>query len=693
MKLIYNLSKKSLVNRAIIAAVLLLWMFLVLAITRGTWIAAIHNFGVSMSPDYHSLKVDNPRPLFLIEKILLFLALPYFYLVGWFAFKRTVLRGRLDNVREYIRYWIGLFIILVFLTWFFCKTFWGAWLLSILITTGFLYGISYRTKPDKFIVDGTIVRSFQEVKRYYQYLKPEDDSGVQWGGLTLPSSEAVTNFLIVGSVGSGKTISLSLLMQSVLPQIGTGQGVRAMIYDFKGEMPSLIAGIHPSAEIHIFNPLHENCTAWNMAADITSDMNAEMFANVLFPDPPGGRQGHDTFFLESARKCLKAVILFLNDTAPKQWTLRDIVYIMLSQKRLTKVLGYSERTNHNLDYFAADRQAAAVMATIKSKLEVYIPIAALWYRAKRKLSLKDWANGESIIVLGHDPENAISLRALNALIFDRAAQILLKKENVNHPQTYLFCDELGTLQKLSMLEETAKTGRSKGISIAVGFQSIDDLYALYGKENANVIISQFLNKAFLRLSDETTSKWAETLIGQHELLRITKQKRYTDFWSHLTGWDIYANHSDSENYTIKPAVMASEFREILPINEATNQGLTGWYVGHFVYKHYITFKKLIPQLPQRSSQVKDRADAPDHWQRFESWTMADLQRLNLIQHQELLPEENTDNTSLPPSDSEQLPEKESINWEAEAEQIFERFDEFLDDEDENDEDDFGEEAA
>ena len=171
-----------------------------------------------------------------------------------------------------------------------------------------------------------------------------------------------------------------------------------------------------------------------------------------------------------------------------------------------------------------------------------------------------------------------------------------------------------------------------------------------------------------------------------ELLRITKQKRYTDFWNHLTGWDIYANHSDSETYTIKPAVMASEFREILPINAATNQGLTGWYVGHYVYKHYEPFKKLIAQLPKRATHVQDRADAPDHWQRFEPWTMADLQRLNLIQYQELLPQANTDKTSLPPLAMEELPEQDTPDWQAEAEDFLEQFEEFLDEEDEDDSD-------
>ena len=51
-------------------------------------------------------------------------------------------------------------------------------------------------------------------------LLPLDDFGLTWGGLVLPSTEAVTHFCVVGATGSGKTTLLRLLMQSCLPRIG-----------------------------------------------------------------------------------------------------------------------------------------------------------------------------------------------------------------------------------------------------------------------------------------------------------------------------------------------------------------------------------------------------------------------------------------------------------------------------------------
>lgn len=668
------LSKSRWVSKLALTVVLSLWMLFLHFFARAPLMASLQNeLGGA---------VDTARPLNLLEKILLFPELIYFWFVAWFVCKRTVFCGGLDNYREHRRYWSILLILLVLLSFGFRESFWSMWLITFLLLTLALYFVSFFTKPYSFIVDGTVIRSFDEVIRYFQRLIPPGDPGVFWGGMRLPSKEAMTNFLIVGSVGSGKTISLSLLMQSVLNLIGLGQGIRAIVYDYKGEMASRIAAIAPSATVHILNPLHQHCTAWDMAADITTDMNAEMFAMILFPDPPGGQQ-REPFFIDAARKCLKGVVLFLNDTAPQTWQLRDIIYIMLSQQRLMMVLGYSERTRHNLDYFSGDRMAGSVMATIKSKIEVYIPIAALWHRAQQKISLKEWAQGESILILGHDPENAVSLRAINSLIFDRAMQILLKKENADQPQSYVFLDELGTLHRLGMLDETARTGRSKGIVLAAGFQSITDLYNLYGRDMANVIVSQFMNKAFLRLSDEATAQWAEHLIGQKELLRMTRNRQFNGLMGFMTGWDISARHGESENYVIKSAVLASEFREILPINAVRNQGLTGWYVGHYVYKHYFPFDQLMAQLIPPTPDVQDRLDAPDHWQRFEPWDLDDLARLNLIQHQELLSEK-----ALPPASPQQLPEDDQppVDWQNEADNIYEQFAEFLDEEDEDDTD-------
>ncbi|MGV2342203.1 MAG UNVERIFIED_CONTAM: type IV secretion system DNA-binding domain-containing protein [Planctomycetaceae bacterium] len=48
------------------------------------------------------------------------------------------------------------------------------------------------------------------------------------------------HFLAVGTTGSGKTVVMRLLMQSVLPEIGSGNDVRAVIYDAKQDMMSIL---------------------------------------------------------------------------------------------------------------------------------------------------------------------------------------------------------------------------------------------------------------------------------------------------------------------------------------------------------------------------------------------------------------------------------------------------------------------
>jgi len=49
----------------------------------------------------------------------------------------------------------------------------------------------------------------------------------------------------MGATGSGKTVLLRRLMQTVLPQIGSSQarGRRALIYDSKKDMRSVLMGM------------------------------------------------------------------------------------------------------------------------------------------------------------------------------------------------------------------------------------------------------------------------------------------------------------------------------------------------------------------------------------------------------------------------------------------------------------------
>src|SRR5688572_13125469 len=72
---------------------------------------------------------------------------------------------------------------------------------------------------------------------------------IDWGGVTLPASEGPNHWGCLGATGSGKTLTLRLLMQSVLPAIGTtgtigsGCDTRAMVYDAKQDALPLLMSI------------------------------------------------------------------------------------------------------------------------------------------------------------------------------------------------------------------------------------------------------------------------------------------------------------------------------------------------------------------------------------------------------------------------------------------------------------------
>jgi hypothetical protein len=90
-------------------------------------------------------------------------------------------------------------------------------------------------------------------------------------------------------------------MQSVLPLIGRGYGHRALIYDAKQDVLSVLAGMPLQCPIHTLNPLDARAVGWDMAADIRSPAAALQVAAILIPD---AKTDNNPFFANAARHLL-----------------------------------------------------------------------------------------------------------------------------------------------------------------------------------------------------------------------------------------------------------------------------------------------------------------------------------------------------------------------------------------------------
>src|SRR5215210_7824166 len=126
-------------------------------------------------------------------------------------------------------------------------------------------------------------------------IAPHHFDGICWGGRvwgkSLPQQSATKNYCFVGTVGSGKTVSIKLLLQTVLPFITYEEfDHRALVYDPKQEMIPFLLGLNQylreleeedakaedrplqdikPIEVKTLNPFDVNGYAWDMARDVT----------------------------------------------------------------------------------------------------------------------------------------------------------------------------------------------------------------------------------------------------------------------------------------------------------------------------------------------------------------------------------------------------------------------------------------
>ena len=450
-------------------------------------------------------------------------------------------------------------------------------------------------------------------------------NGIFWGGVWLPRHLAQYNFLLAGCVGSGKTINLRLFMQSILPYIGSGKGMKAVINDPKRDMLPIIRGINPTCPIYNMNPMSENHTAWEMCHDILSPANAESMATTLAPDQ-NAVPGKDDFWRLAFTFMLHGLTLYFikhakNDQGVPQWRLRDLILGTRSIERLQKILGSDSETQRFLAPLSGDRLTLSIHVTILVYLNQFAVVASLWEQAARRITLHEFDKPETegILVLGRDVENMATLAPINRLLLTRLGQIQLNRPE-DRPRAFpsdcfYILDEFHNLGFLSEFEEVATTGRSKGLSLAIAFQSIASLIRIYGNEAAQAIAGPFLHRGFLRLNDSWTAQWASDLHGYGERFRQEYQN----------GWLV-----ETEDLEMLPIVPASDFAKIELPDEEEGQGVTGFYTaGNFSYWYTMPSRFISRHLQAKDKLIGDYRRLSAAYQHLKPWDLDDLRRLNL----------------------------------------------------------------
>lgn len=470
---------------------------------------------------------------------------------------------------------------------------------------------------------GRSLRSELEVADSLKRHRAVSDPGLALGRQRLPSSAAYSHVALAGATGSGKTILQRLLMQSVLPSIGQGFGHRALIYDAKQDLLSLLAGLRLRAPIRTLNPLDARSVGWNLAADIRTPASAFQMASTLIPDV---KTDNNPFFSNAARHLMAGAINALLLHAKGRWTFRQLLLMMRDPDILRPLLDRSEQTRFLLQYFEHPGTFQNILSTVLTALAPFEVIAAAWDRAGEQISLAAWLREESILVLGNDESNRAALEAMNRLIFRRIGELVLSQPELpepsaRSPRTWFFLDEVREAGKLDNLSRLLTQGRSKGAAVVLGFQDMAGLQAVYGKEVANELVGQCATTVILRLNSPDTAAWASRLIGSHDLLesRHSHSRSYPSILHALPGTGASVSHG----VATRPLVLESEIMD-LPLT-SFETGLTAYVISPWtgVYREHLPGAWLRSQLRSPDRHVANLSPRPVSHQYLRPWSAED----------------------------------------------------------------------
>lgn len=317
--------------------------------------------------------------------------------------------------------------------------------------------------------------------------------------LSIRQSDETVHVLIAGDSGTGK----SALQHTFLYQIGNRQADRAVVYD-----PSLEFwerhGLPRRGDL-LLHPLEDVCPYWNIIAEIRNPLDAAALAKSLIPDTTEGKVDFWDF---APRQLLTQLLLELK----KQQKGTSMLLKWLADPELIFDIVAGTEAEVLIDRNAHGQRAGilASLSRISDAIKLLPPDDG-----RPSFSFTEWSKqGRGWLFIGtKGVGERDGLRPLISAWLDTAFARLMEQKN--GLPTWVFVDELPSLQRLPSLKVALHEGRKYNLRFVLGFQGRAQIEQLYGRD-AETLMSAPSTRIFLRSNEYAAAEWAAKNIGMPE---------------------------------------------------------------------------------------------------------------------------------------------------------------------------------
>ena len=379
------------------------------------------------------------------------------------------------------------------------------------------FGKSVRS--DKAKDGSSVVLTPEQVSRKLKSLRMSSDLII--GKMPLVKDMETMNFLVSGSIGSGKTN----LMHNLLPQIERKKQP-AVVIDNTGEM--IAKYYNKERGDIIFNPFDERSHVWDLWKDCAKSKDLEKFADILvgFNSRKNHKAAND-FWEESAQSIFVATAEKMRQK--EQYSIEGLYKILCQTERkdMYKMLQNTNAAKHFTK--ENEKTVASIMSVLVSNIK---PLRFARDGGENdKFSIGDYLNninagGSSWLFLSTDPSARELTTPLNAALLELLISRMRRTRTNSNNKLWIIMDELPSLGKLPSLTQLMQEGRKYGSCVLAGLQSTSQLYHYYGNADASSLIGLFKTKFIFQSDDPRMGELYSKLCGT---ATIISQQKNTSF--------------------------------------------------------------------------------------------------------------------------------------------------------------------
>ena len=423
---------------------------------------------------------------------------------------------------------------------------------NLVLGSGVLAGRAWardRTQPT--LMRGTRVLA----ERTAQRLNPQR-TVLTLAGIDVPPMDEPKHFKLIGTTGTGKSTAIRELLAGALARAD-----RAIVADPDGSYLRQFYDVNRGDVI--LNPFDARSARWDVLAEILQPQDADQLARSFIPD----YEGPDRNWRNYARTFLTALLRQLHRVQERDVATFYNLLVLAPVEQLRELLDQTPAA----PYFGRDNgkffdSIRSIASTALAGLEQVVhhsasdPPAALF-------SIRHWVRSTRRGVL-FLPYRANEIAALRTLISTWMRTAIFETLNAPTDTTedsdqkiWFVIDELDALGAIDGLKDALARLRKFGGRCILGLQSIAQVSANFGAQEAQTLIENCGNTLILRCSASEhggTAHFASRLIGDREIRRPQI--------SHTLGARFSRHSKDSTTYSdqhvIEAAVLPSEIEQL-----------------------------------------------------------------------------------------------------------------------------------